>query len=176
MKPTLKPLLAVLIGTLGLARAQAGTLTLDIEIPVIDTAEYHRPYLAVWLENEDRSIVRDISVWYEQNKANDEGKKWLKDLRRWWRASGRSQSEPADGVSGATRATGTHSITVSTSDARLAQLPPGHYTVAVEAAREKGGHELLRLPLDWPGDTGNAGSATRKGQRELGDITLSVQP
>jgi hypothetical protein len=176
MKPTLKPMLAVLIGTLGLARAQAGTLTLDIEIPVIDTAEYHRPYIAAWLENEDRSIVRDLGVWYEQNKANDEGKKWLKDLRRWWRASGRSQSEPADGVSGATRATGTHSIKISGDDARLAQLPPGQYTVAIEAAREKGGHELVRLPLNWPGDAGNTGKVTQKGQRELGDITLSVQP
>lgn len=176
MKFTLKPLLVLAFGAAAAAPAHGAGLTLDIEIPPIDTAEYHRPYVAVWLENEDRSVIRDISVWYEQNKANDEGKKWLKDLRRWWRVSGRSQDEPADGVSGATKAVGKHSIQVSANDPRLSGLPAGKYTVAVEASREKGGHELVRLPLAWPTDLANAGKTSETGKRELGEITLHVTP
>ena len=32
----------------------------------------------------------------------------------------------------------------------LAQLKPGQYAVVVEAAREVGGRELLRIPFQWP--------------------------
>jgi hypothetical protein len=30
--------------------AQAGTLELSVEIPKLTVAEYHRPYLAIWIE------------------------------------------------------------------------------------------------------------------------------
>lgn len=174
MKFHRKPLLLALLGSLAVIRAQAGGLDIDIDIPAIDTAEYHRPYVAVWLENEDRSIVRDLSVWYEQNKANDEGRKWLKDLRRWWRVSGRNQEVPADAVSGATKAVGRHTVTIAADDPRLQGLPAGTYSVAVEASREKGGHELVRLALPWPAAEQLHESA--RGERELGDVTLTTHP
>src|SRR5690606_21630302 len=174
MKFHRKPLLLAVLGSLAVARAQAGGISLDIEIPAIDTAEYHRPYVAIWLENEDRSVVRDLSVWYEQRKANDEGRKWLKDLRRWWRVSGRNQNVPADAVSGATKAVGRHTVTVAADDPRLKDLPAGSYAIAVEASREKGGHELVRLPLPWPDTAGRRESV--QGERELGTVTLKTTP
>ncbi|MGE4370408.1 MAG: DUF2271 domain-containing protein [Burkholderiaceae bacterium] len=174
MKFHRKPLLLALLGSLAVARAQAGGISLDIEIPAIDTAEYHRPYVAIWLENEDRSVVRDLSVWYDLHMAKDEGRKWLKDLRRWWRVSGRNQEVPADAVSGATRTVGRHTVTVAADDPRLTGLPAGAYSVAIEASREKGGHELVRLPLPWPAAAGNGESA--QGERELGTVTLITLP
>lgn len=174
MKLHRKPLLLALLGSLAVVRAQAGGLGLDIEIPAIDTAEYHRPYVAVWLENEDRSIVRDLTVWYDLHMAKDEGRKWLKDLRRWWRVSGRNQEVPPDAVSGATKAVGRHSVTIAADDPRLQGLPAGTYSVAVEASREKGGHELVRLALPWPATDTHRESA--RGERELGSVTLTTHP
>jgi hypothetical protein len=56
----------------------------------------------------------------------------------------------------------------------LPQLPPGHYVLMVEAAREVGGREILAIPVQWP----PAGSKrmTAQGKTELGADTLAVAP
>jgi hypothetical protein len=46
--------------------------------------------------------------------------------------------------------------------------------VVVEAVREVGGRELLRLPFEWPGT--QLQQATAKGKSELGAVTLNVTP
>lgn len=174
MKNLLKTTIAVaLTGLLG-ARAQAADMTIKVAIPRLDTAEYHRPYVAIWLEDGQKKLIRDVAVWYEQNKPQDEGKKWLKDLRQWWRLSGRSQEKPADGVSGATRAVGVQTVHVSGQSKVLADLPPGEYQLVVEAAREKGGRELIRLPLAWPPT--QAKTLDAQGKEELGRIELTLAP
>ena len=48
--------------------AGAQTLDLSITIPKLSVAEYHRPYVAVWLEKEGVA-PRTIAVWYDVNKA-----------------------------------------------------------------------------------------------------------
>src|SRR5690606_28322214 len=101
-----------------------------------------------------------------------EGEKWLKDLRQWWRRSGRSLEMPVDGVSAATRAVGTHQLSYKGHEAPLKSLPAGDYNLVVEAAREVGGRELLRLPFTWP----QAGTASARGTSELGAISLTVKP
>lgn len=174
MKHLLKPALAIaLTGLLG-TRALAADMTLKVDIPRLDTAEYHRPYIAIWLEDASKKNIRDVAVWYEQEKPQEEGKKWLKDLRQWWRLSGRNQEKPADGVSGATRAVGVQTIKVSGQSKALTGLEPGDYQLVVEASREKGGHELLRLPLAWP--PAQTVTANAQGQHELGSIELTLNP
>jgi hypothetical protein len=174
MKNVLKPAISILLAGLFAGRAQAADMTVKLDIPRIDTAEYHRPYVAIWLEDAARKDIRDVAVWYQQDKAGNEGKKWLKDLRQWWRLSGRNQDEPNDGVSGATRATGTHTVNVSGDSAALRGLSPGNYQLVVEASREKGGHELLRLPLAWPPT--DAGLVQADGAQELGRVEVSLRP
>jgi len=161
-----------LAGLLG-APALAAEMSVQVAIPRLDATEYHRPYIAVWLESADKQTLRDVAVWYEQEKAGgEEGKKYLKDLRQWWRVSGRSQGTPADGISGATRAAGVQTIRVD--DKILAGLPAGKYELAVEAAREKGGRELLRLPLAWP--PAKTETITAQGQHELGAVNVKLAP
>lgn len=150
--------------------ARAETLNVTVNIPRLSVAEYHRPYVAIWLEKEGAS-PRTLSVWYDVDKAKGEGTKWLRDVRQWWRVSGRSMSFPADGVSGATRAPGDNKIAFITGRGPLGQLGPGNYTLVVEAAREVGGRELVRLPFAWPP---KPGAVTRaRGNSELGAISLS---
>ena len=81
---------------------------------------------------------------------------------------------PIDGVTGATRPAGEHVLTFKSTDRQLAQLAPGKYNVVVEATREVGGRELLRLPFEWPGIRKQQASA--QGKTELGTITLNITP
>lgn len=151
----------VVMGGAMAAPAVAGTV--NVTIPRLNVAEYHRPYVAIWVEPEGGGAARTIAVWYEVKKGgNEPGTKWLSDLRSWWRKGGRSLSLPADGISGATRAPGTHKVALP------ANLPAGNYTLNVEAARETGGREVVSLPLTVPNGSGQASGST-----ELGSITIS---
>jgi hypothetical protein len=150
----------------GVAVAPAATAaqTVTITIPQINAAEYHKPYVAVWLEPADGGTARMLAVWYNVDMRNSGGTKWLADLRMWWRKGGRSLTLPADGVSGATRAPGAYRITLPKS------LAPGAYTLYVEAARETGGREIVSVPLTIPSPSGNATGVT-----ELGAVTINVR-
>lgn len=157
MRPSRFVLLAGAIG----APAAAGTVT--VTIPRLDVAEYHRPYVAIWLEPAGGGTARTLGVWYDVKKrGNEPGTKWLADLRAWWRKGGRSMAMPADGVSGATRAPGQYSIPLP------ADLKPGQYVLNVEAARETGGRELVSVPLSIPKPTARAA-----GKAELDAVAVS---
>ncbi len=57
-------------------------------------------------------------------KKDNEGTKWLKDMRQWWRKSGRELQMPVDGLSGATRAPGEHQLSFADGKSPLDKLPP----------------------------------------------------
>lgn len=149
------------------APALAADLVVSVEIPRLSVAAYHRPYVAVWIERPDQTAVRTLAVWYEVSNVA-EGKDWLKDMRTWWRRGGRAMTMPADGISSATKAPGRHAVTVP--GARLSNLPAGDYVMVVEAARELGGREAVRVPFRW--GAANAGSAS--GSTELGAVRVTV--
>ena len=81
---------------------------------------------------------------------------------------------PIDGVTGATRPVGTHEIALAGDDARLKNLAPGNYRIVVEAAREVGGRELLKIPFAWPAPSAQTHQA--QGKSELGKLTLTLSP
>lgn len=151
----------------------AADMTVSIEIPRLDVAEYHRPYVAAWIERPDSTVATNLLVWYDVDKKNGEGTKWLKDMRQWWRRSGRTLKMPVDGVSGATRPAGNHAVGFKGNSKQLAGLAPGHYTLVVEAAREVGGREMLSIPFDW---SGKAQSQSVQGKSELGKVALAIKP
>ena len=154
--------------------AGATDLNLKIELPKLTVAEYHKPYVAAWIEREDGSVVSTVALWYEVRSRNNEGEKYLKDLRQWWRRAGRDLKVPADGISGATRAPGDQQLALVDGRTPLPKLEPGKYKLMVEAARENGGREALALPFAWPagGTVGTLASA--QGKEELGTVSLDV--
>lgn len=154
--------------------AAAADLVMEIEIPRLDVAEYHRPYVAVWVEREDGSVAAQLSVWYDLAMRNNEGTKWLKDLRQWWRRGGRGLDMPVDGISAATRPVGRHPLRFSDAQPPLAGLAPGSYRLNVEAAREVGGRELLQVPFTWPPRAPERLAA--QGQHELGAVVIDLVP
>lgn len=152
-----------LILAAGAMASPAAAATVTVTIPRVNVAEYHKPYVAVWVEPTGGGAARTLAVWYDVKKGGAEpGTKWLADLRTWWRKGGRSLKLPADGVSSITRAPGAHRITIPSN------LPAGAYTLYVEASREEGGREVVSMPLTIPAKAGRAA-----GKTELGAITLS---
>ncbi len=169
--------------------AAAADIKLGIELPRLDIAEYHRPYVATWIEREDRTVAANLAVWYQLKKGNaapapggapamggpaEGGTKWLPDMRQWWRRTGRELTMPAEGISGATRAAGVHELSFAGAKSPFADLPAGHYKLMVEAAREEGGRELVEIPFEWPAK--KAEQLKAKGSRELGALSLDIQP
>jgi hypothetical protein len=105
----MRPSTFALIG--GVIAAPASAATVTVTIPKQDVAEYHRPYVAMWVEPVGGGAPRTVALWYETKKTGkDAGTKYLADLRAWWRKGGRSMTVPADGVSGATRAPGQYTV------------------------------------------------------------------
>ncbi len=151
--------------------ALAADLSVKVQIPELAVAEYHKPYVAVWIEGADKSVT-NLAVWYDVKAKDKKGNEWLKDMRQWWRKSGRELDMPVDGLSSATRAPGEHSLEFSGSNGPLKDLKPGDYTLMIEAAREVGGRELLKIPFTWPA----ASSGSAKGSTELGAASVTVKP
>jgi hypothetical protein len=174
---TSKPRALLIGGTAGLgavfaapALAAPALMDVTVTIPRLTVAEYHRPYVAIWVEKEG-AAPKTAAVWYDVNLKANEGTKWLRDMRQWWRVSGRSMTFPARGISSATRAPGSHKI--SFTRAQLGAAAPGAYVLVVEAAREVGGRELLRIPFTWPGKAGAGGRA--QGTSELGLVSVAFR-
>jgi hypothetical protein len=150
--------------------AAAQTMDVSVAIPRPSVAEYHKPYVGIWIEGPARQ-AKTLAVWYDVDNQRGEGEKWLVDVRQWWRASGRALDLPVNGVSGATRGPGAQKI--SFGPRQLGTLAPGQYTLLVEAAREVGGREVVRVPFAWPPKPGQTASAA--GKAELGQVTASFR-
>ncbi|TBR40031.1 MULTISPECIES: DUF2271 domain-containing protein [Dyella] len=153
----------------------AADLNVTVQIPQLDVAEYHRPYTAVWIEREDHSVAAQLAVWYAQKETKEgAGTKWLPELRQWWRRGGRDLQMPVDGVSGATRPAGQQQLKFQEGKAPLNTLAPGKYELVVEAAREVGGREVVRVPFSWPVSAPQQLDA--KGSSELGAVKVDLVP
>jgi hypothetical protein len=153
--------------------AVGADLSVKFELPRLNVAEYHKPYVAIWIERADQTVASNLAVLYDLKLKNREGEKWLKDLRTWWRKAGREATMPIDGVSGATRPPGAHTMKFDGARHGLDKLPAGDYTLVVEASRESGGREVVKLPFNWAGKGKVAASAA--GKDELGAVSLQIQ-
>ena len=166
-----RPLAVLAMLVLGTGAAGAADLSLSVEIPQLPVAEYHRPYVAIWVEDGSQAIAANLAVWYQ---VRGDHTKWLPDLRQWWRRGGRDLKVPVDGLTGATRPVGQHLLKFDAAQAPLSGLKPGQYTLVVEAVREVGGREALRIPFEWPIKAARREAV--KGSKELGAVALTLNP
>ncbi|WP_111979383.1 DUF2271 domain-containing protein [Algibacillus agarilyticus] len=138
------------------------TLTLNLTLPELDVDPYHKPYVAVWLETPSRQYVTTLTLW-----ADD--KEWYKDLRQWWRKAGRG-NQNIDGVTQATHRPGEHTLTWNGLDLTQNPVAEGQYILNVEASREEGGREFIRIPITLKTNQ----QAAAQGKTELGTINLTL--
>ena len=171
----LSPSLALTLPLLS-GGAVAADLSVKFELPQLNVAEYHKPYVAMWIEKADGAVASTLAVLYDVKKKDNAGEKWVKDMRTWWRKAGREAKLPIDGVSGATRAAGTHTLSFGPARHGIDKLPAGDYKLVVEAAREAGGRELVRVPFTLSG-AGKVGkvAANAAGKEELGAVSVQIQ-
>ena len=137
---------------------------ITVQLPEIETSQYHRPYVAVWVEDAQQQPVKLIALWVEKPD-------WLKDLRRFWRKIGRSNTALVDAVSGATQKAGTYTLQWDGKDDNGEPLAAGQYQLLVEAAREQGGRSLAKHEFMLPAKGAVIDIAA---DGELGDITASL--
>jgi thiamine biosynthesis lipoprotein len=123
-------------------------LTVAIELSVIEGFRIHRPYLAVWVEDEQHAPVRTIALWFGKYK-------YLQELRAWSREeSKRSVSEDThvmNSVSSATRPPGKYTFNWDGKDDFGNAVKAGRYTVMIEAVREHGSYQLMHQDIDFNG-------------------------
>jgi hypothetical protein len=169
----LSPSLAALSLPLISSGALAADLSVKFELPQMNVAEYHKPYVAIWIERADQSVASTLAVLYDVKKKDNAGEKWVKDMRTWWRKAGREATLPIDGVSGATRAAGSHTMSFGPARTGIDKLPAGDYKLVIEAAREAGGRELVRVPFTLPAKGKVAASAN--GKEELGAVSIEIK-
>ena len=169
----LSPSLAALSLPLISSGAMAADLSVKFELPQMNVAEYHKPYVAIWIERADQSVASTLAVLYDVKKKDNAGEKWVKDMRTWWRKAGREATLPIDGVSGATRAAGSHTMSFGAARTGIDKLPAGDYKLVIEAAREAGGRELVRVPFTLPAKGKVAASAS--GKEELGAVSIEIK-
>jgi thiamine biosynthesis lipoprotein len=121
-------------------------LTVTIELSLVEGYRVHRPYVAVWIENEEHAPVRTIALWFGKYK-------YLRELRVWSREeSMRSVSEDThvmNSVSSATRPPGRYTFKWDGRDDFGNLVKAGKYTVMVEAAREHGSYQLMHQEMDF---------------------------
>jgi hypothetical protein len=123
-------------------------LAVDLEIAPQQGFRYHRPYVAVWIEDAGGRPVRTLSLWVN---TSGRGPRYIRELRRWI-GVGRDV-EDAGGpdlvatVSGATRLPGQYTVVWNGRDDRGSVVQQGTYRVIIEAAREHGTYQLMQREL-----------------------------
>lgn len=104
----------------------------------------HRPFAAIWVENDKRESVRNLALWYNKPK-------WIPDLRNWYRINGERFNADKNNyasVTGATRNPGKYTVKWDGKDDSGKYVPQGKYTIIIETAKEHGTDEILRQPMN----------------------------
>ena len=123
-------------------------LTITVALSLIDGYRVKRPYVAVWIEDENHSPVRTIALWFAKFK-------FLRELFSWSRVENlRSASEDTrvlNSVSSATRPPGKYTFKWDGRDDFGKLVKAGKYNVMIEAAREHGTDQVMRQEIDFDG-------------------------
>ena len=138
-------------------------LTVDLEIAAQEGFRYHRPYVAVWIEDAAGKEVRTLTAWVN---TNGRGPRYIHELRRWFRAANDQQQAGGPDliatISSATRLPGRYTLTWDGKDESGRLVEQGTYRVVIEAAREHGTYGVMQevlnvgakpVTVDLPGNT-----------------------
>jgi thiamine biosynthesis lipoprotein len=129
----------------GLTTAPADfELIVNLEINLPKEGAVKRPYIAVWVENEDHAPVRTISVWHGSDRFMPELKSWFLKYRGLYMADKNFNST----VTSATRSAGKYTVKWDGKDDQGNLVKPGKYIIKIEASREHGTYQLMRQEID----------------------------
>ncbi len=104
-----------------------------------------RPYVAVWIEDENHAAVRSVSVWHQSDRYINELKSWYLKYRTLYTTDKNFNSS----VTSATRSAGKYTVKWDGKDDKGEYVKPGKYTLKIEASREHGTYQLMRQDIEW---------------------------
>jgi thiamine biosynthesis lipoprotein len=120
-------------------------LVINLEINLQKEGFAKRPYVAVWVEDENHAPVRTIALWHERDRYLPELKSWFLKNRDLYN----TDKNALGTVSSATRSAGKYTLKWDGKDDRGNPVKQGAYTIKIEAAREHGTYQLMRQDLNW---------------------------
>ena len=149
-------------------------LVVNLEINLQKEGFSKRPYVAVWVENQDHAAVRTIAVWHGSDRYLPELKSWYLKYRGLYETDKAALST----VSSATRSPGKYTLKWDGKDDQGNLVKPGTYIIKIEATREHGNYRLIRQELvcngtpqhiDLPGNVEIASASLDYRKRTVGN-------
>ena len=157
-----------------MAPADDFELVVNLEINLQKEGFSKRPYVAVWVENQDHAAVRTIAVWHGSDRYLPELKSWYLKYRGLYETDKAALST----VSSATRSPGKYTLKWDGKDDQGNPVKPGTYIIKIEATREHGTYQLIRQELvcngtpqhvDLPGNVEIASASLDYRKRSVGN-------
>ena len=139
-------------------------LAINFEFAAI-AGNAHRPFAAIWVEDENKVLVRNLVLWYNKTK-------WIPDLKNWYRINGdkfKTDKNNYASVTGATRSPGKYTIKWDGKNDNGEYVSQGKYTIIIETAKEHGTDEIIRQPMEFKKA---AKKATNTGNVEISNVTF----
>ena len=137
-------------------------MSVTYTIPKIKSGQYERPYVAVWLTDEQRRPVRNLVILGESER-------WAQENTRWWRALGRDNVLLQHGYARATRRPGTYTVLWDGRDDYGRPINGQRFRLHLEAAREHGDHSYTYIDIDLAEQK----AAELAAEGELGDVAVN---
>jgi len=119
-------------------------LVVNLEINLQKEGMVKRPYVAIWVEDENHAPVRTISVWHGADRYMPELKSWFLKYRGIYNTDKDFNSS----ISSATRSAGKYTVKWDGKDDKGNDVKPGKYIIKIEASREHGTYQLMRQEID----------------------------
>jgi hypothetical protein len=123
--------------------AEPFELLVSVEINLQKEGFAKRPYVAVWVEDENHAPVKTIALWHGSDRYIPELKSWYLKYRELY--NGNLEFNPS--VTSATRSAGKYTVRWGGLDDHGNPVKPGKYTIKIEAAREHGTYQLMRQEI-----------------------------
>lgn len=139
------------------------TATITFSLAKISSGNYRKPYVALWLENSEREVVKNFILLGDNER-------WMSKNSYWWRRLGRKQPELLQVFARPTRRAGEYQVAWQGRDDYGKPLAKGSYKLMIEAAREHGSHEKIIIEFEL----GKPLKKTEKGKQEIQFLTLET--
>jgi len=149
--------------------AEEWDFVVNFELSRISDNRYRRPYVAVWITDEEKVPVRTLCLWMGRDR-------WLPDLRSWYRDDRFRQlvdnTDLVSTTSTATRPPGKYKLKWDGKDDSGKLLKPGKYFIQIEATREHGTYQLMKTEFEISDKPFNK---TLKGNVEVKSATVDFR-
>ena len=103
----------------------------EFTIPTLDVNDYEKPYVAVWITNNKRQVVKNLLLLGKSEQ-------WAQTNKRWWRKSGRHNELLLDGLARPSRKPGQYQLNWDWHDDYGNKVAMGDYQLHIEVSREDG--------------------------------------